>query len=68
MINLSCSSFGACPDRPFSAKKSESSCLSIFLIIYKNEVMNKRILKSAIIVSMEEYDYFIGGFKGGLRA
>lgn len=38
------------------------------LYIGENEVMNKRILKSAIIVSMEEYDYFIGGFKGGLRA
>ena len=37
-------------------------------IYWWNEVMNKRILKSAIIVSMEEYDYFIGGFKGGLRA
>jgi hypothetical protein len=38
------------------------------LYIGEIEVMNKRILKSAIIVSMEEYDYFIGGFKGGLRA
>ena len=51
-----------------SVQKMNKSYDAKALYIDEIEVMNKRILKSAIIVSMEEYDYFIGGFKGGLRA